>query len=300
MPRARDEPVLALRPVDHERPHAPCEDAQRDEPEHGADGEERDPAAAPATSFAGDRLGSSPTAADVLEHELLAGRDPRVGAALVEPEGRIRVRHQRRVAEHAERPAVEADDEVEQAARVAPGEEEREAGDEDEETDEAAAPAPRPVLAPPHQPAAATDDHADDEVLRDREQPPLDEHEPPRERAGVLDRKARRVVGDVVECEWRIAVGAERSERVEADPPRPAEHADVEVEDRPWVPAGEEDREERDDAEQDVRRPQEDEDDVVGDREQPLDDPQPAAQLGVEPPFDVHGVRPGGHRLPPR
>ena len=90
--------------------------------------------------------------------------------------------------------------------------------------------------------------------------------------------RARRVVGHVVERERRVAVGAERAVGVEGDPPRPAQHADVEVEDASRVAAGEEDREERDDRQHEKAQPEEDEHDVVRDREEPLDEPEPAAQ----------------------
>ncbi len=63
----------------------------------------------------------------------------------------------------------------------------------------------------------------------------------------------------------------------------PAEHADHEVEEAAWVAAGEEDREPCDDHHDDGGEPEEDEHDVVRDREQPLDERKPAVQvlLGV-------------------
>src|SRR6185295_2230019 len=104
-----------------------------------------------------------------------------------------------------------------------------------------------------------------------------------------------RVVGHLAERERRIAVGAERAVRVVRDTPRPAEHADVEVEEPARVALREEDREERDDRDEEERDEQEREDDVVRDREGPLDEPQPAAD-GLEAPFDPDGMSGhGGH-----
>ncbi len=126
-------------------------------------------------------------------------------------------------------------------------------------------------------PTAEEDPH--DDVVRDREQPRLDEHEPARQLLRIWDVEPRRIVGHVVERERWVPVGAKRGVRVEGDPPGPAEDAEVEVEDAARVPPGEEDREERDDRQDEDRQPQEREHDVVGDRQQPLDEPQPAAQL---------------------
>jgi hypothetical protein len=69
---------------------------------------------------------------------------------------------------------------------------------------------------------------------------------------------------------------------VVADAPAPAQDADVELEDGPRVAAGEQDRAERDDRRRDEGDPEEDEHDEVRDREQPLDEPAPAAQLRGE------------------
>ena len=135
------------------------------------------------------------------------------------------------------------------------------------------------------------DEHPDDRVLRDREQPPLHEHEAAREALRILDLERGGVVGRLAQCEGRIAVGAERPVGVEPDAPRPAEDADVEIEDRSRIPAAEQDREERDDAQQEERDPQERQHDEVRDREQPLDEPEPAAQLRLESALDTDGVR---------
>ena len=95
----------------------------------------------------------------------------------------------------------------------------------------------------------------------------------------------------VVERERRIAVGAQRTIGVERDPPRPAENADVEVEDASRVAAGDEDREERDDRQNEQRQPEQREHDVVRDREDPLHEPEPAAQPGVQLSLDADWIR---------
>src|SRR5207245_2817788 len=118
----------------------------------------------------------------------------------------------------------------------------------------------------------------------------LDQDEAPREPLRVLDLQGRWVVGDGAEREGRVAICAEGVERVKADPPRPAEDTDVEVEDRAWVAAAEEDREQRDDGQEQESDPEEDEGDVMRDRQQPLDQPEPAAERRVELPFDAHRI----------
>ena len=60
------------------------------------------------------------------------------------------------------------------------------------------------------------------------------------------------------------------------------------------VAAGEQDREERDHGDDEEGDPQEHEHDVVGDGQQPLDQPQPAAEAGVERALQPQGIgRPG-------
>ena len=56
--------------------------------------------------------------------------------ALVEPEGRVLVGHQRDVAGHAQHPPVEAEHQVEDRTRVAAGEEQHHGGDQDQDADE--------------------------------------------------------------------------------------------------------------------------------------------------------------------
>ena len=203
-------------------------------------------------------------------------------ASLIEPERRIRVGHQTRVDGDARDPTVEPEDELEDASRVARREEKRHSGEENERADEACLEAddPDPVRRFRCRVAAAEED-PDDDVVGDGKQPPLHEHEPAREplRVGQLER--RRVLG-VVEREGRVAVGAERAVRVEHHPPRPAQHSHVEVEDPSRVAAGEEDREERDHRQHQEGQPEEEQHHEVRDRQQPLDEPEPAAQARVE------------------
>ena len=50
------------------------------------------------------------------------------------------------------------------------------------------------VVGARREPRAAADEHGDDQVLRDGQQPPLHEHEPARQPLRVLDVERRRVV----------------------------------------------------------------------------------------------------------
>src|SRR4051812_12180828 len=112
-------------------------------------------------------------------------------AALVESEGWISVGHQACVGDHAGDPAVEAEHEVEQSRWVAVRKQERHGSDQDEQRDQAGAATPPPTfpaaavpLSSPGKPASSEED-SKDQVVRDREQPPLHEHEPTRELAGI-------------------------------------------------------------------------------------------------------------------
>ena len=144
------------------------------------------------------------------------------------------------------------------------------------------------------EPRAAAEEHGDDQILRDGQQPPLHEHEPAGQMPGVRDVERRRIVA-LLQRERRVSVGSVGGEGVERHSPAPAQHTDVEVEDRARIAAGEQDREERDHAQYAEREPQEREHDVVRDHQQPLDQPQPAAEARVEMPFDADRI--GGERV---
>src|ERR687898_2998019 len=108
----------------------------------------------------------------------------RLRASLVEPEGRINVGHERGIGDNTEDPPVEPHDEVEDPPWIPRREEQSNRGEEHQEEDQAWATAPSPVVlvpAPlPTEPASAEED-PEEEVVRDREQPPLHEHEPARQ-----------------------------------------------------------------------------------------------------------------------
>ena len=95
-------------------------------------------------------------------------------ASLIEAERRIRVGHETHVDGDARDPAVESEDEVEDASRIARGEEKRHGGEEDERADEACleTDGPDPVSRFRCRVAAAEED-PDDDVVGDGEQPPL-------------------------------------------------------------------------------------------------------------------------------
>ena len=109
MGRCGDEPVLALRAVDSEPSGPGGEEPERHEARDGTDREQRDAPAAPASPDGGRcRRGRGQL---LLADRCAAG----LRTALVEPERRVVVGHQRRVHDDAEHPAVEAEHEVEDA-----------------------------------------------------------------------------------------------------------------------------------------------------------------------------------------
>ena len=209
--------------------------------------------------------------------------------------GGIAIGHQEGVGGDAEDPAVHAEHEVVDRLRVTGGEQQDHGRDQHHQPDQAPEGEEGPlVAAAPHGPAGAGEDR-DDEVVRDGQQPPLDERQSSRELLRVFDLEAGRVVRDVLERERGVPVGAEGAVGVEADAPAPAQHADVEVEQAAGIASGEQDREQRDYARREQRDPQEEEDHEVGDRQQPLHQPQPAAQRLIEGSFEPERV--AGQRI---
>ena len=215
------------------------------------------------------------------------------GPALVQAERRVGVGHQGGVRDDPQHPAVHADDEVVQPARVAAREQQRDRREEYEQPDQPAVEGiglPGVPRGPGRGVGGAAGEHGDDGVLRDGQQPPLDQDQAAGEPLGVGDVQRRGVVRLLVQAERRVAVGAQGTVGVVADPPRPAQHPQVEAEQRAGVAAGEQDREERDDGDDSERDPQEEQHDVVRDRQQPLDQPQPAAQRLVQAGSHLHGI----------
>ena len=175
--------------------------------------------------------------------------------------------------------------------RVPTGEQQDDARDENQEADQAPAGGPcRVAVGRVDAGPRAAGEHGDDEVLRQRKQPPLDEDQAARERLRILDVQPRRVVRDIGERERRVTIGSEPAVGVEAHAPGPAHHPDVEVEDRARVAPGEQDREERDHGQDNKREPQEHEHDDVRDHQDPLDQPQPATNVVVELPLDAQRI----------
>jgi hypothetical protein len=72
----------------------------------------------------------------------------------------------------------------------------------------------------------------------------------------VLDLQVSGISGVLGQREGRVPVGAERADRVVLHPLGPPQHADVELEDRPRVAAGDHDRHHRRRAEHDEAQPQ--------------------------------------------
>src|SRR5271166_5165176 len=168
-----------------------------------------------------------------------AGRQRRevawVRAAGVEPERRVFVSHQRDVGQDAVAPAVQAHDQVEDPLRVAAGDRQDDRGDHREQGDQADAAGDPPRRAPAELPAPGEDRH--DQVLRQREQPPLHQHQAPAEPLRVIHAEVGRVGRVRLQAERRVLIGAQSADAVEGDPPGPAHYPDVEIKDRPGIAA---------------------------------------------------------------
>ena len=142
----------------------------------------------------------------------------------------------------------------------------------------------------PLQPRHAAGEHADDDVLRDGQQPPFHQRQPAGQPLRVLRLQVSGISGVLGQREGRVPVGAERADRVVLHPPGPPQHAHVELEDRPRVAAGDHDRHHRHRAEHDEGQPQEGQHDVVRDHQDPFDQPQPAGRR-VQRRVHPHRVR---------
>lgn len=106
------------------------------------------------------------------------------------------VRHEAGIGPDTEDPAVQAQQKVEQPLRVSAAEQEGDACHNDKEPDQAAADfedilAIAEIRRPPDQ---AADEEADDQIVRDRQQPPFDEDKAPRKLAGISNIEACGVV----------------------------------------------------------------------------------------------------------
>ena len=173
--------VVALRPVHGRQRTAACEEAERDDPGDHADDDQHDLAKRPS---AAPLLGEHGRLRGLLRDfrswgRLRLGRRARLGPSLVEPERRVLVAHQEHVGGDARDPAVEPEYKVEDSAWVAGGEEEPDPREEDEDADQAGLEAESPcaVVRARRRVAPSPEEDADDDVLGDREQPPLHEHE---------------------------------------------------------------------------------------------------------------------------
>src|SRR5688572_590167 len=162
-----------------------------------------------------------------------------VAAAGVQAERRVLVTHQRDVGQHPVAPAVHPHDEVEDRLRVPAPDGEHHGGDEGEEGDQPGPTGHPPGTHPPDTPPAGEDRHH--QIVRQGQQPPLDEDEPSGEVLGIVDREGGRIVRLRAEAERWVAIGAESADGVEGHAPRPAHDAEIEVEDRAGIPAGEDD-----------------------------------------------------------
>jgi hypothetical protein len=97
--------------------------------------------------------------------------------SLVQPERRILIGHQARVRGHPQGPAVHAEHEVENGVEVAAGKQQDNSSHEHQQPDKATAPHPDWSLISgghlAHHVQATTKEEANDQIVRNRQQPPL-------------------------------------------------------------------------------------------------------------------------------
>ena len=134
-------------------------------------------------------------------------------------------------------------------------------------------------------------EHADDDVLRDGQQPPFHQRQPAGQPLRVLHLQVSGISGVLGQREGRVPVGAERADRVVLHPPAPPQHAHVELEDRPRVAAGDHDRHHRHRAEHDEGHPEEAQHEVMREHQDPFEQPQPARRRRVQRRVHPHRVR---------
>ena len=101
----------------------------------------------------------------------------------LQPKWRVLIGHQRCVSNHPDGPAVETQDQLKDVGRVSPIEQEAHRSENRQEERQAASASSKTAL-----------NKADDDVVRDGQEPPLDEHETTRELFGILDFQVGRVV----------------------------------------------------------------------------------------------------------
>lgn len=118
--------------------------------------------------------------------------------ALIETKWRVFIAHQGDVAEDAVQPAVDAQQQVEEGAGVLPSDQHKEARYNDEQVEDRVATdgldAGAPVVAGPRVREKIRDDEADDDQMRDGQQP-LNQDQAAGEAFGIGDVKVGWVVG---------------------------------------------------------------------------------------------------------
>src|SRR5215207_2716071 len=223
------------------------------------------------------------------------GRALDIDAALIEPEWRVAVGHQRHINQQPVAPPIDSKCKVKKARRITRCEQQRDGRDQHTRADQAGSGIAdgTPVLHACGHDITGADKRTDDEILRKGEQP-LDQRQPTIQLLRVLEVQPFGVVGDIGESERRIPVGTQRRITVKAHPPRPPNHPDIEVEQPFRIPGREQNREEGDHGDYPEREPQENQNDVVRDQQQPLDQPQRPAGLIKKAP---HGKWVGDRRL---
>jgi hypothetical protein len=132
-----------------------------------------------------------------------------------------------------------------------------------------------------------------DQVVGKGQQPPLHQHQPSGELRRVGDVESGGVVRHLGHGEGWVPVSRQRAVAVVGDPPRPPQHAQVEDEEGLRVATGDQDGEERRHGDDGEGYPEEGQDDVVRDEQEPLHEPHPATQWLLEPTTNQDWMSPG-------
>jgi hypothetical protein len=142
-----------------------------------------------------------------------------IDAALIEPEWRVAISHQRHINQQPVAPPIDSKCQVKKARRITRREQQRDGRDQHTRADQARRGIANrtAVLHACRHDITGADKRADDEILREGEQP-LDQRQPTIQLLRVLKVQPRRVVGDIGESERWIPVGSQGRITVKSSP----------------------------------------------------------------------------------
>ena len=139
------------------------------------------------------------------------GRAFDIAAALIEPEWRVAVGHQRHINQQPVAPPIDSECQIKKAGRVTRREQQRDSRDQHSRADQAGGGIGdgAAVLHACGHDIAGADKRTDEDVLRDGEQP-LNQRQPTIQLLRVFQVQPGGVVGDIGQSERRIPVSTER------------------------------------------------------------------------------------------